>query len=825
MLPTIAAFALASSIASALPARSAHMPLSGAPQGAPAIAEADPPLPRRAGPMGVRLESPTGGAVEVTAVVPGSPAARTGIEAGMRLVEVNGTPIASREDVQAAMRTVMAGSTVQVKAQRGDEAPRTFAVAMEAASEAVPGSVVRYGSVRVPAGYRLRTIVTEPEASPLAVNGKMPALMYVQGIICQSVDNPLMPDLADTRIVHAVARAGFVTMRVDKPGVGDSEGPPCSEIDLQTELDGFTAALKQLAEMPSVDPERIYIFGHSMGGVMAPYLAKAVPVRGSIVYGTLVRTWFEYQLENVRRQSALQPGVSEADITDAVLAEAKLSSMLLVDKKSLGDAWARWPELRQPTQGIMLDENHMSTRSMAFFHQLQDLNLARAWQESSGAVLAVYGEYDWVTSQEDHETIARIVNRRTPGAGASIVMPKADHAFTTHDSLQASVMAMGQGEWDAELPKRMLEWIASVESGKPAAPASAQTSAPNASAPAPAAASVPTWTKLPTEPYPGKQDDIFFVNERTGWYGNGAGKVFRTSNGGDTWAKVWEQPGTFVRCIAFVDEKVGVLGNIGPGYFPGVTDAVPVYRTEDGGDTWTPVTSIDGAPVVGLCAFDIVQVPFVNAGNLDRRPRIIGVGRVGGPAAYIWSDDLGKSWKQGTLPEICTMAFDVHFIDDRRGFIASATHADVSMSNALILATEDGGSTWSEVYRSTRPFELTWKFSFPDATTGYCTVQSYNPDPSASQRVVAKTTDGGRTWSEIALVDDARVREFGIAFLDAQTGWVGAMPHGFATTDGGKSWTRAHFGNAVNKIRLIRSEGGVTGYAIGVDVHRLRMPG
>ena len=37
---------------------------------------------------------------------------------------------------------------------------------------------------------------------------------------------------------------------------------------------------------------------------------------------------------------------------------------------------------------------------------------------------------------------------------------------------------------------------------------------------------MPAWTKLPTEPYPGKQDDIFFVNERTGWYGNGAGKVF-----------------------------------------------------------------------------------------------------------------------------------------------------------------------------------------------------------------------------------------------------------------------------------------------------------
>ncbi|MCU0707843.1 MAG: hypothetical protein MUF23_06085 [Pirellula sp.] len=330
----------------------------------------------------------------------------------------------------------------------------------------------------------------------------------------------------------------------------------------------------------------------------------------------------------------------------------------------------------------------------------------------------------------------------------------------------------------------------------------------------------PTWTKLTTETYPGKQDDIFFVDPSLGFYGNGAGKIFRTTDGGETWEKVFDQKGTFVRCLAFTDDKHGVMGNIGPGYFPGVTDAVPVYRTVDGGTTWTPVTAIEGKPVVGLCAFDVVQVPFVNAGNLDYRPRIIGVGRVGGPTAYIWSDDLGQTWKQGELPESGAMAFDVKFLDDRHGFIASATHADVSQSNGLILATDDGGTTWSEVYRSDRPFELTWKFSFPTNLVGYCTLQSYNPDPTASQRFVVKTTDGGKTWTEVPLVDDPRVREFGIAFLDENHGWVGAAPHGFETTDGGVSWTKANFGNAVNKIRLIRSNDQITAYAIGIEVHR-----
>ena len=333
-----------------------------------------------------------------------------------------------------------------------------------------------------------------------------------------------------------------------------------------------------------------------------------------------------------------------------------------------------------------------------------------------------------------------------------------------------------------------------------------------------------TWVKLTTESYPGKQDDIFFVNSSLGFYGNGAGKIFHTTDGGDTWQKVFEQKGTFVRCLAFADELHGVMGNIGPGYFPGVTDANPLYRTEDGGATWSPVTNIEGEPIVGLCAFDIVQVPFVNAGNLDHRPRIIGVGRVGGPTAYIWSDDLGKTWKQGNIPRVGAMAFDVKFLDDKHGFIASATHADVSQSYGLILATDDGGATWREVYRSARPFELTWKLSFPTRDVGYCTVQSYDPSPAASARFVAKTIDGGKTWSEVPLINDHGVREFGVAFLDENIGWVGAVPQGFGTTDGGKTWNKVAFGNAVNKIRLIRSDAGVTGYAIGPEVHRLQVP-
>lgn len=32
-----------------------------------------------------------------------------------------------------------------------------------------------------------------------------------------------------------------------------------------------------------------------------------------------------------------------------------------------------------------------------------------------------------------------------------------------------------------------------------------------------------------------KQDDIYFVSENTGWYVNGYGKIFKTTDGGKSW--------------------------------------------------------------------------------------------------------------------------------------------------------------------------------------------------------------------------------------------------------------------------------------------------
>ena len=341
---------------------------------------------------------------------------------------------------------------------------------------------------------------------------------------------------------------------------------------------------------------------------------------------------------------------------------------------------------------------------------------------------------------------------------------------------------------------------------------------------APVPVSELVWTKLETEPYRGKQDDIFFLTPELGWYVNGAGRIYKTTDGGRTWVKKLDKPGTYFRCIGFADENRGFAGNIGPDYFPNVSDATPLYETRDGGETWTAVAKIDGAPVKGLCAIEVVRTPFINAGKLDYKTQIYAAGRVGGPAVLLKSADGGESWQSTDMSAHCGMILDVHFTDEKTGIISAASSGDIASSNALILRTADGGRSWTKAWQSSRPFESTWKSSFPTKNVGYVTVQNYNPDKTVSKRTVAKTVDGGRSWSEIELADDAAVREFGVGFIDESRGWIGTTTGGFATNDGGATWSRVELGKATNKIRLLKTSAGWVGYAIGVDVYKLGNP-
>lgn len=109
------------------------------------------------------------------------------------------------------------------------------------------------------------------------------------------------------------------------------------------------------------------------------------------------------------------------------------------------------------------------------------------------------------------------------------------------------------------------------------------------------------WQKVPTVSYTlnNKQDAIAFADNTVGLYGNGTGAIYRTVDGGRHWALAWRKPGTYVRTLEFIDARTAVMGNVGPDYFPNVTDRQALYISHDQGTTWSPIGAQTGPAVMG----------------------------------------------------------------------------------------------------------------------------------------------------------------------------------------------------------------------------------
>ena len=698
------------------------------------------------------------------------------------------------------------GQEVQLTVLRGKKQLVLKAKAVARPYETDDNATVIYDEANYKGG-QLRVIINKPFKE-----AKMPAMLFIPGYTCSSIDE-LPPSHPYKRIVDAFVDAGYVTLRIEKSGLGDSKNtPPCESCDLLDEIENFEVGLRKLKSLPYVDTNQIIIVGHSMGGIVAPAISAKHQVAGVIVYGTTAKSWFEYQIEMYRVQNALA-GMNPIEVEQSVLEQYDLNYRYFVKKEKLEDL-AKDPKADSVLRTAWQYDGNgkIYSRNAEYWRQIQDYPHLENWKNTSVKVLVQFGESDFQAfSKADHQQIVNTVNYFHPGNATLMTYPSTDHYFAKSGTMQEAYDKFGEGkiqqlfdEYNPEVGLSAVRWSNDVLSKKD------ETKLPEKG-----------WRKLNTERYPGKQDDIAFINENEGWYVNGYGNIYHTNDGGENWEKQLEKKGTFFRCIAFVDSLNGFAGTVGTDYFPNVTDTIPLYRTTDGGKTWNPVP-YEGPYVKGLCAIDIVKEQFINHGKTDYKVHIYAVGRVGSPANMMVSHDGGLTWKSNSMDKDCKMLFDIKMFDKQTGFACAATDEALEKSNALILKTNDGGKTWKKVYQSKRPFETTWKVSFPTEKVGYVTIQSYNPDPSAIQQRVAKTTDGGETWQEINLVEDAGAREFGIGFIDENHGFVGTMNSGYETKDGGKTWSTVDLGRACNKMRIYKDTNGkVYGYAIGVDVFKL----
>jgi hypothetical protein len=352
-----------------------------------------------------------------------------------------------------------------------------------------------------------------------------------------------------------------------------------------------------------------------------------------------------------------------------------------------------------------------------------------------------------------------------------------------------------------------------------------------------AGAQTPVWMQLPSSPAGNspRNDDIHFVDLWNGWAARATDGVYRTTNGGLSFHKVLPAlnayPGTNLvahfRSINFASPTRGWAGNLGPGsYDASVTDTNLLFETFDGGATWSPVAAINQSDMKGFCSIQVLDAQHIYGG-----------GRVRGPAHFAWSKDGGTNWSVTNLTAAGIMGgiMDVYFKDPLNGFLVGMDtnlYAGncASPYRGTIARTTDGGLTWSNVITTPITCSYFWKMSWPSPNVGYVTLQQ---NGSHDTVVFYKTTDGGATWvsNGIPIVDigGPSFGLQGIGFVSETEGWMGgsasvAAPYNFIhTTDGGQTWTPVGYDNTqqINRIRFLTPE---FGYMSGRKLHVYRVP-
>lgn len=381
------------------------------------------------------------------------------VKQGDILVAIDGTKFRSFAEMNGLIRNRKPGDKVKLSVLADDKTVEREITLNERPRD--PGDAtyeVIYDHV-LSSGNRIRTIITKPKKT-----GKHPVFFWIQGISLGSVDFPLTSASGTAKILKSFSDDGFVTVRVEKTGLGDSEGGPADKVSYDEETDIFRQALKTLDKYDFVDRSRVYVFGHSMGGCHAPIIAAELPIKGIISYGTVSDSWLEWQIKADRWQSILG-GADPAQVDQDVRKSITFYGELYNDKKSVDQIVKDHPDLAEFAKQQSPDGVNLSARSIEYMRGVNDKNFSAYWSKIGDCkVLAAFGEHDFVALESCQTQIPVVVNRVKPGNATFIRVKDSDHGFTKTSSFQDSIAKWGKpgNEFNPEVIRVCKEWIKQI---------------------------------------------------------------------------------------------------------------------------------------------------------------------------------------------------------------------------------------------------------------------------------------------------------------------------------------------------------------------------
>jgi pimeloyl-ACP methyl ester carboxylesterase len=316
--------------------------------------------------------------------------------------------------------------------------------------EARAGLDVRYGAVATDRGWRVRTYTTRPAG----VGGKLPLVVFIPWLSCDVVETPYpRHDGWMAMLGEVMSTSGAQVVRIEKPGVGDSEGPACADADLEDDLAGFRAGIRAALADPGVDRARFVLMGGSIGGALAPVLASEFKPSAIVALGGFARTWYEHMLR-IERERLTLSGTPPGGVNAAMKAFTGFYGEVLLKGLTPAQVLESKPEWKR----FWYDEPaRQYGRPIRYYQQLQALDVESAWGAVRAPSFVMQGTYDWIMGPPEAERAGEIL--RANGVAATIVLrERMNHHFERFPDAVAAFKEEG-GEYDAEASHLIARWV------------------------------------------------------------------------------------------------------------------------------------------------------------------------------------------------------------------------------------------------------------------------------------------------------------------------------------------------------------------------------